>query len=42
MSDAPIRLNRPPRLGEHGRDILRELGYPPARIDMLVAEGVIA
>lgn len=42
MSDAAIRLDRPPRLGEHGRDILRELGYAPARIDALVAEGVVA
>lgn len=42
MSDAAIRLGRPPRLGEHGRDILRELGYAPARIDALVAEGVVA
>ena len=42
MSAAPIRMSRPPRLGEHGRDILRELGYAPAAIDSLVAEGVVA
>ncbi len=42
MSGAEIRLTRPPRLGEHGRDVLRELGYAPAKIEALVKEGVVA
>jgi formyl-CoA transferase len=42
MSGAEIRLVRPPRLGEHSRDVLRELGYAPAQIDALVGEGVVA
>ncbi len=42
MSGADIRLTRPPKLGEHGRDVLRELGYGPAQIDALVKEGVVA
>ncbi len=33
---------RPPKLGEHGRDVLRELGYASAQIDALVKEGVMA
>lgn len=32
---------RTPRVGEHTRDALRSLGYPPATIDRLVAQGVI-
>jgi crotonobetainyl-CoA:carnitine CoA-transferase CaiB-like acyl-CoA transferase len=36
----PIR--RPPRLGEHTREVLGELGYEPARIDALYAAGVVA
>ena len=35
----PIR--RPPRLGEHTREVLAELGYKPARIDALYAAGVV-
>jgi crotonobetainyl-CoA:carnitine CoA-transferase CaiB-like acyl-CoA transferase len=31
-----------PRCGEHSREILRELGYTPADVDQLVAEGAIA
>ena len=41
MSAAPIRTNRPPRLGEHGRAILEELGYAGSAIDVLVKEGVV-
>ena len=42
MSAAQIRTGRPPRLGEHGRDILEELGYARSAIDALVKEGVVA
>lgn len=42
MSGAPIRLKRPPRLGEHGREVLQELGYAAPAIDALVKEGVVA
>ncbi|MGQ0677700.1 MAG: CaiB/BaiF CoA transferase family protein [Rhodospirillales bacterium] len=42
MSGAGIRLTRPPKLGEHGCDVLRELGYPPAKIDALIKEGIVA
>ena len=31
----------PPRLGEHNREIYRELGLDDAEIDDLIAEGVI-
>ena len=47
--DSPIQLDgvtkaparRPPGLGEHGREILRDLGYDDARIASLVKEGVL-
>jgi crotonobetainyl-CoA:carnitine CoA-transferase CaiB-like acyl-CoA transferase len=32
----------PPRLGEHTREVLEEIGFPRARIDELVSRGVIA
>ena len=32
---------RPPHIGEHSADILRELGYDPAEIEQLFASGVI-
>ena len=32
---------RPPRLGEHTRDILGELGREPAAIDELVRSGAV-
>lgn len=41
MSGAEMRLARPPRLGEHSCDVLRELGYAPENIESLVREGVI-
>ena len=31
----------PPLLGEHSRDVLREIGYDDAAIDALVARGVV-
>ena len=47
--DSPLHLDgaakrppgRAPALGEHGREILRGLGYPEARIDALVRGGVL-
>ena len=43
MSDDAFRLRMPPpRLGEHGRDILAELGYGPSRIEALAAAKVVA
>jgi len=47
--DSPLHLDgaekrppgRAPELGEHGREILRDLGYPDARIDVLVSAGVL-
>lgn len=33
---------RPPRLGEHTREVLQELGYDAARIDALFASGAVA
>ncbi len=42
MSGTPHRTRRPaPMLGEHNSEVLRELGYPQARIDELIAEGAI-
>jgi formyl-CoA transferase len=47
--DSPIHLDgaakrpatRPPELGEHGRDLLKALGYTTERIDGLVRDGVL-
>ena len=48
--DSPLHLDgvgkanppgRAPELGEHGREILRGLGYAEARIDALVRDGVL-
>src|SRR5574341_966792 len=33
---------RPPRLGEHTREVLREAGYTDARIDALIESGAVA
>jgi formyl-CoA transferase len=47
---SPIRMSAaesavrhaPPRLGEHSRTVLADLGYPQERIDALAAAGVVA
>jgi len=42
FSDSPAEIRRlPPRLGEHGREILDELGLSCAAIDTLVATGAL-
>ena len=42
VEDAPQRVpTRAPRLGEHSRELLRELGYDDGAVDHLLAEGVV-
>jgi CoA:oxalate CoA-transferase len=42
MSEAPAGVNHPaPRLGEHSRELLRELGLDEAELDAMHARGVI-
>jgi crotonobetainyl-CoA:carnitine CoA-transferase CaiB-like acyl-CoA transferase len=31
----------PPALGQHTREVLEELGAPPAEVDRLAAEGAV-
>ncbi|RVT85213.1 CoA transferase [Rhodobacteraceae bacterium CCMM004] len=38
----PAIRRPPPRMGEHSREILAEHGLPPAEIDALFAQGVVA
>ncbi len=42
FSKTPTTVKRPaPLLGEHTREVLREVGYQDAEIDRFVAEGVV-
>jgi formyl-CoA transferase len=42
LSDSPGEISRlPPRLGEHGREILGELGLSCEDIDALAATGTL-
>ena len=42
MSDSPLAIDRQaPRLGEHGAELLRELGYDEASIDALITDRVV-
>jgi len=42
FSDSPAEISRlPPRFGEHGREILRELGLSCEDIDALAAAGAV-
>lgn len=42
FSATPAAVRRPaPRVGEHGVEVLREVGYADGEIDALVAEGVL-
>ena len=43
LSETPGEIRRPPPLiGQHGREILGELGYSEAQVDGLLQEGVIS
>ena len=43
FSETPAGIRRPaPGIGEHGREILAEVGYDAASIDDLEAEGILA
>ena len=39
LSASPTRIEPAPRLGQHRQEILKELGYTPAQIDALAADG---
>jgi crotonobetainyl-CoA:carnitine CoA-transferase CaiB-like acyl-CoA transferase len=42
FTDSPAAIGRlPPRLGEHGREILQEIGLQPDEIDSLVSSGAV-
>ena len=42
LSDTPGKLRHPaPALGQHTREVLREIGYSAERVDGLAADGVI-
>lgn len=43
MSETPGQISRPsPMIGEHGAEILEEIGYDPETIEKLVVENVIS
>lgn len=42
MSEVPTEIrHRPPRLGEHSREVLQDLGYGEARIDELMSSDAV-
>jgi formyl-CoA transferase len=42
LSDTSPEIERhAPLLGEHSREILEDLGYPPSRIEQMEAEGIV-
>ena len=41
LSASPTKIVPAPLLGQHRREVLRELGYDDAAIDGLAADGVI-
>jgi formyl-CoA transferase len=41
LSDVPVTVTSPSLLGEHNREIYAELGYGPADLAELSAEGII-
>jgi formyl-CoA transferase len=42
FADSPATIDRlPPRLGEHGREILGEIGMRPDEIDNLARSGAV-
>jgi crotonobetainyl-CoA:carnitine CoA-transferase CaiB-like acyl-CoA transferase len=38
----PSSVKRPPLLGEHTREILKEIGYADADIERLCGDGIVA
>jgi crotonobetainyl-CoA:carnitine CoA-transferase CaiB-like acyl-CoA transferase len=42
FSRTPSSIRRPPLLGEHSREILKEVGYADSEIDQLCREAVVA
>jgi crotonobetainyl-CoA:carnitine CoA-transferase CaiB-like acyl-CoA transferase len=42
FSRTPSSVKRPPLLGEHSREILKEIGYPDTEIEQFSRDGVIA
>ena len=39
LSASPTKISAAPLLGQHRQEILKELGYTPAQIDALAADG---
>ena len=43
LSATPVRYQRrPPKLGEHTRELLNGIGYSQEKIDMLLAQAAVA